>query len=63
MNFREEVKMAVEESLRGYGASESAIRFALIGVDTGFSAGTLNDSEREVQVDMLKALLNTETIN
>lgn len=63
MNFIEEAKMVYTESLRAYGYSERVITLALIGFDTGFSAGTYNGSDREQQVEMLKKLLNEEVVN
>lgn len=63
MNYKEEVTKAYEESMRAYGYSERVITLALIGFDTGFSAGTYNGSDVEEQVKMLNKLLNEEVMN
>ncbi|KKI92421.1 hypothetical protein WQ54_09635 [Bacillus sp. SA1-12] len=63
MTFRDEAKNCYEQSMRNYGISEQTIRIALWAFDTGFSAGVLNDSNRQAQFEMLKKLLNQNVIN
>jgi hypothetical protein len=63
MNFRDEAKMCYEQSMRDFGISDQTIRVALWAFDIGFSAGVLNESDRQVQFEMLKKLLNQKVIH
>jgi hypothetical protein len=62
VTYREEVRKAFEDSLKGYGVTEITLKSALLNFDAGFAAGVKSGDEVEQQ-KMIKGLTQKPNIN
>lgn len=58
MSYLQQVSNAYRDSMMEMGVSEDVINFALYGFETGFTAGTLQNDDINLQQEMVKLILN-----
>lgn len=58
MTYLEKVTNAYRDAMMESGVSEDTVNFALFAFESGFTAGTLNNEDINLQQKMVKLILN-----
>jgi hypothetical protein len=58
MTYLEKVTNAYRDAMLANGVSEDTVNHCLFAFETGFAAGTLNESDITLQQQMIETILN-----